>query len=43
VGVGESVSQVGGSSGGRRGRDVMDGYRRSGARGRRDSLSDSDS
>ncbi|OCL06928.1 hypothetical protein AOQ84DRAFT_355227 [Glonium stellatum] len=43
VGVGESVSQVGGSSGGRKGRDVMDGYRRGGARGRRDSLSDSDS
>lgn len=45
VGVSESVSQVGGpSSGGRRGRDVMDGYRRGGVRavGRRDSLSDSD-
>jgi hypothetical protein len=44
VGVSESVSQVGGpSSGGRRGRDVMDGYRRGGVRSRRDSLSDSDS
>lgn len=45
VGVSESVSQVGGpSSGARRGRDVMDGYRRGGVRavGRRDSLSDSD-
>ncbi|KAI8931443.1 hypothetical protein NX059_011770 [Plenodomus lindquistii] len=48
VGVGESVSQVGGQSGGggraRGGRDVMDGYRRGGVRtvGRRDSLSDSD-
>ncbi|KAF2179370.1 hypothetical protein K469DRAFT_741599 [Zopfia rhizophila CBS 207.26] len=45
VGVSESVSQVAGPShGGRRGRDVMDGYRRGGVRavGRRDSLSDSD-
>ncbi|KAF2197359.1 hypothetical protein GQ43DRAFT_435223 [Delitschia confertaspora ATCC 74209] len=46
VGVSESVSQVGGPSGygGRKGRDVMDGYRRGGVRGvgRRDSLSDSD-
>lgn len=43
VGVSESVSQVGGpSSGARRGRDVMDGYRRGGVRNRRDSLSDSD-
>ncbi|KAF2272368.1 uncharacterized protein EI97DRAFT_436996 [Westerdykella ornata] len=45
VGVSESVSQVGGPShGGRRGRDVMDGYRRGGVRAvaRRDSLSDSD-
>lgn len=45
VGVSESVSQVGGPSSGRRGRDVMDGYRRAGAVrvvGRRDSLSDSD-
>ena len=41
VGVSESVSQVGGPR--RGGRDVMDGYRRGGARGRRDSLSDSDS
>ncbi|KAF2124235.1 hypothetical protein P153DRAFT_371100 [Dothidotthia symphoricarpi CBS 119687] len=41
VGVSESVSQVGGPRG--RGRDVMDGYRRGGAaKGRRDSLSDSD-
>ncbi|KAL1632740.1 hypothetical protein SLS56_003437 [Neofusicoccum ribis] len=36
----ESVSQVGAA--GRRGRNVMDGYRRSGVRSRRDSLSDSD-
>lgn len=44
VGVSESVSQVGGpSQGGRRGRDVMAGYRRGGVRTvRRDSLSDSD-
>ncbi|KAF2114083.1 hypothetical protein BDV96DRAFT_577540 [Lophiotrema nucula] len=43
VGVSESVSQAGGPSA-RRGRDVMDGYRRGGVRtvGRRDSLSDSD-
>lgn len=40
VGVSESVSQVGGPSSARRGRDVMDGYRR--GRARRDSLSDSD-
>ncbi|KAF2139044.1 uncharacterized protein K452DRAFT_300618 [Aplosporella prunicola CBS 121167] len=37
----ESISQVG-MNRPRRGRDVMDGYRRSRARGRRDSLSDSD-
>lgn len=48
VGVSESVSQVGGPSSHRRerergGRDVMAGYRRGGERGRRDSLSDSDS
>ncbi len=48
VGVSESVSQVGGPSSRRRerergGRDVMAGYRRGGERGRRDSLSDSDS
>ncbi|KAF2493035.1 hypothetical protein BU16DRAFT_529264 [Lophium mytilinum] len=49
VGVSESVSQVGGRSerqgreSPRKGRDVMDGYRRGGVRGRRDSLSDSDS
>ncbi|KAF2748182.1 hypothetical protein M011DRAFT_467221 [Sporormia fimetaria CBS 119925] len=42
VGVSESVSQVGGPSSGRRGRDVMDGYRRGGGKNRRDSLSDSD-
>lgn len=44
VGVSESVSQVGGPSNGRRGRDVMAGYRRGGVRAvtRRDSLSDSD-
>ncbi|KAJ4375929.1 hypothetical protein N0V83_001208 [Neocucurbitaria cava] len=44
VGVSESVSQVGAPSNARRGRDVMDGYRRGGVRtvGRRDSLSDSD-
>ncbi|KAF2733774.1 hypothetical protein EJ04DRAFT_265169 [Polyplosphaeria fusca] len=45
VGVSESVSQVGGpSQKARRGRDVMDGYRRGGVRtvNRRDSLSDSD-
>ena len=44
VGVSESVSQVGGPSSAKRGRDVMDGYRRGGVRtvGRRDSLSDSD-
>ncbi|EKG15097.1 hypothetical protein MPH_07780 [Macrophomina phaseolina MS6] len=36
----ESISQVGAP--GRRGRNVMDGYRRSGVRSRRDSLSDSD-
>lgn len=43
VGVSESVSQVGAPST-RRGRDVMDGYRRGGVRtvGRRDSLSESD-
>ncbi|KAF1943303.1 hypothetical protein EJ02DRAFT_453407 [Clathrospora elynae] len=40
----ESVSQVGVPTNARRGRDVMDGYRRGGVRtvGRRDSLSDSD-
>ena len=48
VGVSESVSQVGGPSSHRRerergSRDVMAGYRRGGERGRRDSLSDSDS
>jgi len=45
IGVSESISQVGGPTSGRRGRDVMDGYRRAGAVrvvGRRDSLSDSD-
>lgn len=36
----ESISQVGAP--GRRGRNVMDGYRRSGMRTRRDSLSDSE-
>ncbi|KAK7726750.1 hypothetical protein SLS57_003311 [Botryosphaeria dothidea] len=36
----ESISQVGAP--GRRGRNVMDGYRRGGVRSRRDSLSDSD-
>jgi hypothetical protein len=47
VGVSDSVSQAGGHNGERssprKGRDVMDGYRRGGVRGRRDSLSDSDS
>lgn len=48
VAVSESVSQVGGPSSRRRereraGRDAMAGYRRGRERGRRDSLSDSDS
>lgn len=43
VAVSDSVSQAAGRSSPRKGRDVMDGYRRGGVRGRRDSLSDSDS
>ncbi|KAF1840130.1 uncharacterized protein K460DRAFT_371348 [Cucurbitaria berberidis CBS 394.84] len=44
VGVNDSVSQAGAPTNAKRGRDVMDGYRRGGVRtvGRRDSLSDSD-